>query len=313
MGIVVACQCGRKFQTKDEYAGRQAKCPSCGEVLNIPAAGDEVQVESEERYGPEPGEEEEEELTPAEKARRQRKLKAERDAHLRKRYNLIAIGSVAAMVVLAAIWWWLSRGESGTAPGKQSTTDLKGTADGKDGRNVPPPVADTGPRELPPPPSGQMDEVERYIQWAVLTKDSAIKANALIFKPDDPRLKFDAHWRKPKDGASKAKTSVLASFLDLELGPQPSAETDQIEARMLMDQDLVGTGICATQVGEKSFLYVFVEPCKAGMSDVIKKYGPPTGTSLASGDSKVHFYGRMALVEVEGGKLHAVVRKNPKG
>ena len=108
MAIVVGCRCGRKFQTKDEYAGRQAKCPACGEVLDIPTLQDDVQVESEERYGPEPGEGEEE-LSPAEEARRQRKLKAERDARIRRRYNLVALGSITAMVVVAVI----SRSASG--------------------------------------------------------------------------------------------------------------------------------------------------------------------------------------------------------
>jgi len=310
MAIVVGCRCGRKFKTKDEYAGRQAKCPACGEVLDIPAAEDEVQVESEERYGPEA--EDEDELSPAEEARRQRKLKAARDAQIRKRYNVIAIASVAAMVLLSVIWWF-TRGETGAGTDKKGDRDKKATSGSNERPPSQPKVVESAPGEIPPPPSGEMDEVERYIQWAVLAKDSAIKANAMVFKPDDPRLKFQANWRRPKDGAAKAKASVLASFLDLELGPQPSAATDQIEARMLMDQDLVGTSIMGNLIGDKSFLYVFLDPCKATMADVIKKYGPPAGPPLASGDSKVHFYGRIALIEVEGGKIHAVVRKSPKG
>jgi DNA-directed RNA polymerase subunit RPC12/RpoP len=35
MAIVVVCQCGKKFHTKDENVGRKAKCPVCGNTLVI--------------------------------------------------------------------------------------------------------------------------------------------------------------------------------------------------------------------------------------------------------------------------------------
>ncbi len=36
MPIVVACQCGQQFRAKDEFAGRQMKCPKCGSVIQVP-------------------------------------------------------------------------------------------------------------------------------------------------------------------------------------------------------------------------------------------------------------------------------------
>jgi hypothetical protein len=36
MPIPVGCQCGKKFQAKDELAGKKVKCPGCGNVLTIP-------------------------------------------------------------------------------------------------------------------------------------------------------------------------------------------------------------------------------------------------------------------------------------
>ena len=36
MAIKVACRCGRIFTAKREHAGKQAKCPACGQVLAIP-------------------------------------------------------------------------------------------------------------------------------------------------------------------------------------------------------------------------------------------------------------------------------------
>lgn len=40
MSISVVCQCGKKFQAKDEHAGAKTKCPVCGQPLTIPKPGD---------------------------------------------------------------------------------------------------------------------------------------------------------------------------------------------------------------------------------------------------------------------------------
>ncbi len=39
MAILVSCKCGQQFETKDENAGRRARCPSCGSDLIIPQPG----------------------------------------------------------------------------------------------------------------------------------------------------------------------------------------------------------------------------------------------------------------------------------
>ena len=41
MAILVTCSCGQQFQTKDENAGRRARCPDCGRELIVPKAGAE--------------------------------------------------------------------------------------------------------------------------------------------------------------------------------------------------------------------------------------------------------------------------------
>jgi len=38
--ILVTCTCGKQFQTKDENAGRRARCPDCGRELIIPGPGE---------------------------------------------------------------------------------------------------------------------------------------------------------------------------------------------------------------------------------------------------------------------------------
>ena len=37
MPIAVACNCGKKFNAKDELAGKRVKCPGCGEPIAIPS------------------------------------------------------------------------------------------------------------------------------------------------------------------------------------------------------------------------------------------------------------------------------------
>jgi len=36
MAITVTCQCGKSYAAKDELAGRQLKCPACGQILVVP-------------------------------------------------------------------------------------------------------------------------------------------------------------------------------------------------------------------------------------------------------------------------------------
>jgi cytoskeletal protein RodZ len=36
MPIAVRCACGKEYHFKDQYAGRRAKCPACGQVVRIP-------------------------------------------------------------------------------------------------------------------------------------------------------------------------------------------------------------------------------------------------------------------------------------
>ncbi|MCY3023391.1 MAG: hypothetical protein NTW87_30800 [Planctomycetota bacterium] len=307
MAIVVSCQCGRKFQTKDEYAGRQARCPACGKVLMIPESDVEVMTGDEPaESGEDEGGAYEQEAAPAPRRRQREQPK------LLSKGNLIAAGSLLLMVAIASSVYLVTRHEEPTAPppGLPSGPISDPTPQKQ---NTPPPEA--RPLSLPPPPTGDMDDVERYIQWAIQTKDSALKANALAFKPDDPRLQFDSIWRKPspaQQAAFKAKTAMLAGVVDLELGPKPAPATDAIEARMLMDPDLVGSAICVNTIGGRSILYVFVDPCNATIADVVKKYGAAAAPPMPSGDSKIHFYGRVAVVEGEGGKVLFIARRHPK-
>jgi hypothetical protein len=40
MAIVLTCECGRKLQIKEEFAGQQGQCPSCGRIIQIPTLDD---------------------------------------------------------------------------------------------------------------------------------------------------------------------------------------------------------------------------------------------------------------------------------
>jgi hypothetical protein len=38
MPIVVSCECGRRLQVREEFAGRRGQCPSCGRTFDLPSA-----------------------------------------------------------------------------------------------------------------------------------------------------------------------------------------------------------------------------------------------------------------------------------
>ena len=44
MPIKIACQCGQGFQAPDNLAGKQVRCPKCGNPLSIPAANRQSQA-----------------------------------------------------------------------------------------------------------------------------------------------------------------------------------------------------------------------------------------------------------------------------
>lgn len=45
MAIVVPCSCGKQLRTKEEFAGKRIKCPSCGKVLTVPKPHPEPEEE----------------------------------------------------------------------------------------------------------------------------------------------------------------------------------------------------------------------------------------------------------------------------
>ncbi len=42
MAITVTCQCGRALSAPDRLAGKRAKCPACGEVVEVPNEDDDA-------------------------------------------------------------------------------------------------------------------------------------------------------------------------------------------------------------------------------------------------------------------------------
>ena len=38
MSIIIRCECGKEFETRDENAGRRGRCPACQQELIVPHA-----------------------------------------------------------------------------------------------------------------------------------------------------------------------------------------------------------------------------------------------------------------------------------
>ena len=52
MPITFSCECGKKFQVKDEFAGKQTNCPVCGKTWMIPGGDEELELEETELVRP---------------------------------------------------------------------------------------------------------------------------------------------------------------------------------------------------------------------------------------------------------------------
>lgn len=55
MPIAFNCTCGKTLRVPDESAGRRAKCPACGAVVQVPAPEQEPEFEVVEEPPPRPG------------------------------------------------------------------------------------------------------------------------------------------------------------------------------------------------------------------------------------------------------------------
>jgi hypothetical protein len=44
MSISFACECGKNFGVRDEFAGKRTKCPACGSALTVPTPATEPQT-----------------------------------------------------------------------------------------------------------------------------------------------------------------------------------------------------------------------------------------------------------------------------
>jgi len=160
-------------------------------------------------------------------------------------------------------------------------------------------------------PNAPVDEIEKFIRMAAETKDRHHRFNAKVFKPDDPRLTFtDVVRPNPANGPKMMfiKTDPVDSMDDLEGGPPPTKETDLIEARMLLDNDLVGDGLYMEGDSKHAMFYVFLADCPTISREIQSKYGDAKKI-LKSGSCFLHFYGRMIVIVLADGRVHGVVRK----
>jgi hypothetical protein len=335
MPIIVACSCGQSFQTKDEYLGKTGRCPACKQPILIQpavvapvapvahAAGAQAYAQPEAYADEAPVEEE---VNPrAAKILKARQQQAAADRKFAIRLALIAGG----IVVVGCMAWTISFlvATSNMPPieeqvkEKENKVEAKSTAPAVAATDPQPQKAVTPPTEPVPaePVKARPDysnfkvnnDIDAYVLLALKTGDRHTRINAKIFRPDEPLLDFTPEERPvSEEGVQRVKDLLakLASTMDLDLGPNPNEKSDLIEARMLLDADLVGNGLwLATQGGRNNYL-VFVELPKSRMAQVTSKYGEPAKT-LRSNELNLHFFGRIVLMEKDDGSIVGVARR----
>jgi len=313
MPIIVSCTCGKNFQARDEHAGQMAVCPVCKTPIVIqgsPAVGVVA-----------------EEVNPRAAAiQLAREMQSEADKRFLMRMVIIGGGVMAVIAIVVAI-------RIGMAPNVQTSASMV------DAKKNPPPAAAKAIEVTPPPPQPAppatatpapvvavepakpevdlskfevKDDVDRYVLLALKTRDLHARMNAKMFRPDEPLLSgYEAEQRPIAPDAYKKveeRLSKLAGKMDLDLGPAESPETDLLEARMLVDTELVGSGMwLGTQGGRNNFL-VFIDQPVLRFAQFTEKYGKPA-KSLKSGDVTLHYLGRMVIMEGSDGSIVGVVRK----
>jgi hypothetical protein len=342
MPIIVTCSCGRQFKAKEEFAGQQARCPACGQVLTIQAQRADMEVVGEEEVisfaVEEPAKPGRAALKKAEPRRATSKPEAnpvdeasvspqaaalmlqrgfQQDAEKRFSNRFLVVSTAVIGGAIVGVLMFYALRSKPAAPGADSSAASQASAS----KTVAAASVKTPKEEQPLDTTGPMPEAERYVRIAINAKDGHLLANAQIFFPYDPRLK-DA-WLKakdrplPKDALNLMHSAFagLEETRDLEQGAQPSKEMDEIEAKMLLDKDLVGSGLWldALADSQKCKFLIFLEPCNLKVSEIKKKYGEPS-KPVHSGDVTLHFYGRMVIIEAPGGegKVQGVTRKVTK-
>lgn len=318
MPIIVSCTCGKNFQAKDEYIGQMAVCPVCKNPIVIQGApADGIVAEA---------------VNPRAAAIQ---LAREMQADADKRFMMRMVIAGGAVLAVVAIVIALRIGMADNAHTSASMVDPKKTppAAPKAVEVVTPqpapapapaaptatatPTTPTVPAE-PAKPAIDLskfevkDDVDRYVLLALKTRDLHTRMNAKMFRPDEPLLSsYEAEQRPIAPDAYKTvedRLSKLAGKMDLDLGPAESPQTDLLEARMLVDTELVGSGMwLGTQGGRNNFL-VFIDQPTLRFAQFTEKYGKPA-KSLKSGDVTLHYLGRMVIMEAADGSIVGVVRK----
>jgi len=318
MPIIVSCVCGKNFQAKDEHAGQMAVCPVCKNPILIqgaPAVGIVA-----------------EEVNPRAAAiQLQREMQQDADRRFMYKAAIIGGGVIALIAIVVAL-------RVGMAPNAQTSASMV------DGKKAPTPATQPPVTAAPAQPPVQpattgtaapitptvpvapvepakpsvdlskfevKDDVDRYILMALKTRDLHTRMNAKMFRPDEPLLNFEAEQRPIAPDAYKKveeRLGKLAGKMDLDLGPAEAPETDLIEARMLLDTELVGSGMwLGTQGGRNNFI-VFIDQPALRFAQFTEKYGKPA-KSLKSGDVTLHYLGRMVIMESPEGGIVGVARK----
>lgn len=312
MAIIVACKCGKSFQTKDEFAGKTGKCPACGQPILIQPA---ITPFASAAVPTPPAPPEQDSINArAAAVLEAREKQAEEDRRFLIRMGLVATG----VLTIVALGYGISLGMGNTTKTEVAKTE----APKKESVSTTPP-AETKPVVQPPvpqPPAKPVpdfskfevkNDIDRYILLALQTRDRHTRMNAKIFRPDEPLLDFEPEDRATPPEAFKKVEELLNKLggkMDLDLGPVEKPETDEIEARMLLNTELVGNGAwLGTQAGRNNFL-VFTSAPSIRMAQITEKYGKPA-KSLKSGDFTLHYYGRLVLMENADGSIGGVARK----
>jgi WD40 repeat protein len=161
MSIVITCACGKRFQVRDELAGKRVKCPKCAAIVKAVETTEVVDEEPEEEQSREP---------------KKLKKKSKRKRGVSP-WLWVGVGGGLTAVVAATIVIIVVFGGGGTSNGDAKKSPETQNADAQKLAGVtfgpikkeepPPPVEEKKEPTLPPPstdppPTGELEALEKF-------------------------------------------------------------------------------------------------------------------------------------------------------
>ncbi|HUU30794.1 MAG TPA: hypothetical protein VMY69_01685 [Phycisphaerae bacterium] len=314
MPIAARCACGKEYRFKDEYAGRRAKCPACGQVVRIPGT-----------------------RLPGTPIPHRPSREASPEGEQSRTVVLAALG-FAGFVILVGIglvvYFLFFSGPAPRAPKPAAsppvTQQPSAAASQEPAPASGPPAPAAAPAAVEPsaesPSQSPATTDHRQLVAALVARGEAAGGQdpqeaqwayffAARYAPDDAQIRGKAGALGWRFAATEAELAAMgAHVLNLREEfcrdwPDPVPQMEIVELRMLLDEQLVGnlrfSNFTFQEAGETARMFLSKPTLSA--AQVREIYGKPSAEKEYPDGDLLLTYGRLRLVVLKGGEVATVL------